>query len=75
MGLEYFVNENDSMWNSNDDDLIELAKNELEYLKIIDTGKIKNGYVVRMPKAYPVYDLEYQQNINVIRKWLENNLV
>ena len=73
LGLEYFVNENDSMWNSNDDDLIELAKNELEYLKIIDTGKIKNGYVVRMPKAYPVYDLEYQQNINVIRKWLENN--
>ena len=43
LGLEYFVNENDSMWNSNDDDLIELAKNELEYLKIIDTGKLKMG--------------------------------
>ena len=73
LGLEYFVNENDNMWNSSDDDLIELAKGELEYLKIIDTGKIKNGYVVRMPKAYPVYDLEYQQNITVIRRWLENN--
>lgn len=73
LGLEYFVNENDNMWNSSDDDLIELAKRELEYLKIIDTGKIKNGYVVRMPKAYPVYDLEYQQNITVIRRWLENN--
>lgn len=73
LGLEYFVNENDNMWNSSDDDLIELAKSELEFLKIIDTGKIKNGYVVRMPKAYPVYDLEYQQNISVIRKWLEIN--
>jgi len=32
LGLEYFVNEGDSMWSSPDDDLVELAKRELEEL-------------------------------------------
>jgi hypothetical protein len=25
-----------------------------------------------MPKAYPVYDDEYQQNVDIIRRWLSN---
>jgi UDP-galactopyranose mutase len=26
-----------------------------------------------MPKAYPFYDWEYKQNVDVLRKWLEQN--
>ena len=32
---------------------------------------VEAGYVVRMPKAYPVYDPTYQQNVEVLRRWLE----
>ncbi|MGH9846484.1 MAG: hypothetical protein ACREEM_47915, partial [Blastocatellia bacterium] len=32
---------------------------------------VEDGCVIRMPKAYPVYDGEYQGALQVIRKWLE----
>ena len=38
-----------------------------------DAAKVEAGYVVRMPKAYPVYDEHYQANVDVLRKWLEAN--
>ena len=30
-----------------------------------DAGVVEAGYVVRMPKAYPVYDERYQRNVDV----------
>ena len=31
---------------------------------------VEAGYVVRMPKAYPVYDDAYAANVDVLRAWL-----
>ncbi|MGA3562318.1 NAD(P)/FAD-dependent oxidoreductase [Melissospora conviva] len=70
LGLEYFVFENDDMWNSPDADLIALATSELEQLGLVRPGCVGSGHVVRMPKAYPVYDERYQPNVEVIREWL-----
>jgi protoporphyrinogen oxidase len=72
LGLEFFVNEGDSMWTKSDDDLIEQGKREMHELGLItDTSKVEAGYVVRVPKAYPVYDESYQANVEVLRKWLD----
>lgn len=73
LGLEYFVNINDEMWNMEDADLIELGKKELENLQLVKKNVIQEGYVFRMPKAYPVYDLNYGKNVEKIATWLENN--
>ena len=35
--------------------------------------EVETGYVVRMPKAYPVYDEHYEGNVDTMRKWLEAN--
>ena len=70
LGLEYFVTKNDELWSSTDEELIELAISELEKLKLIEHGSAEEGYVVRMPKAYPVYDLNYKENIELIKNWL-----
>ncbi|HEY0697588.1 MAG TPA: NAD(P)/FAD-dependent oxidoreductase [Micromonospora sp.] len=70
LGLEYFVFEDDEMWRTPDPDLVALATTELEQLGLIRPGDVETGYVVRMPKAYPVYDEHYQRNIDVIREWL-----
>src|SRR5450631_3547400 len=59
------------MWSKSDADLIEQAKSELAYLGLVDPSKVEAGYVVRVPKAYPVYDDTYQANVEVLRKWLE----
>ncbi|MCO5312846.1 MAG: NAD(P)/FAD-dependent oxidoreductase [Microthrixaceae bacterium] len=73
LGLEYFVFEGDGMWTSTDEDLIELAKRELAILGLADPALITEGYVVRMPKAYPTYDEHYAANVEVMKAWLAAN--
>lgn len=69
LGLEYFVNEGDDLWSMKDEDLVKLAYSELEKVGLAN-GKLIKGFVVRMPKAYPVYDTGYQERLGVIRDWL-----
>ena len=73
LGLEYFVFEGDGLWNSADEDLVELGKRELQELGLVDASTVEAGYVVRMPKAYPVYDEPYKANVEVLRQWLQSN--
>ncbi|MBN2623556.1 MAG: NAD(P)/FAD-dependent oxidoreductase [Acidimicrobiales bacterium] len=70
LGLEYTVEEGDEWWNASDDELIAKGKAELEALGLVDQSDVEAGYVVRMPKAYPVYDETYQANVEVLRAWL-----
>jgi len=70
LGLEYFVNEGDDLWESTDEALIELGKAELAQLGLVPAGQIQAGYVVRVPKAYPVYDEGYAERVDVLRTWL-----
>ena len=73
LGLEYFVDEGDDLWSSTDEDLVERGKSEMERLGLLDPARVEVGYVVRMPKAYPMYDAHYQANVEVLRGWLEAN--
>jgi protoporphyrinogen oxidase len=73
LGLEFFVQEGDEMWTKSDADLVEQGKRELAHLDLVDAGKVEDGYVVRMPKAYPFYDWEYKANVAVLRAWLEEH--
>ncbi len=74
LGLEYFVFEGDGMWTKDDEDLIELAKVELGKLGLTDPATVETGYVVRMPKAYPVYDEGYREKVAVLRDWLRSEV-
>ncbi|MDP9404868.1 MAG: NAD(P)/FAD-dependent oxidoreductase [Actinomycetota bacterium] len=73
LGLEYFVFEGDRLWTMPDHELVELGKRELHKLGLADPAKVEAGYVVRCPKAYPVYDDTYKANVQVLRDWLEAN--
>jgi protoporphyrinogen oxidase len=72
LGLEYFCFEGDELWNMTDKELLELGKKELEVLGLVRMCEIEDGAVVRMPKAYPVYDRDYHKNLMTIRRYLEN---
>ncbi|HEX6547145.1 MAG TPA: NAD(P)/FAD-dependent oxidoreductase [Candidatus Dormibacteraeota bacterium] len=74
LGLEYFCFEGDGLWSSSDADLIELGARELEQLGLSRRSEVVDGCVVRMPKAYPVYDDHYQRNVEVVRDWLTANV-
>ncbi len=70
LGLEYFVFEGDELWVMPDDDLVDLACRELAAIGLVAAADVETGYVVRMPKAYPVYDDAYHQAVDIIRGWL-----
>ena len=67
-GLEYFCFEHDGLWDSSDEDLIELAKKELMQIGLAKEGDMLDGTVVRQKKAYPVYDDDYAKHVNTIRE-------
>jgi protoporphyrinogen oxidase len=71
LGLEYFVQEGDGLWNSSDEDLVSLGTRELAQLGLVPAAKVEDGCVVRMPKAYPVYDHGYQEAISGLRSYLQ----
>ncbi|CUU55445.1 Protoporphyrinogen oxidase [Parafrankia irregularis] len=73
LGLEFFVFEGDDMWTKPDSELVALATAELEALGLVRPGMVETGYVVRVPKAYPTYDQYYRRNVDVMRRWLEEN--
>ncbi|MDP8942622.1 MAG: NAD(P)/FAD-dependent oxidoreductase [Actinomycetota bacterium] len=71
VGLEYFCFEGDELWTMDDDKLVELAAAELEQLGLADRSQVERGYAVRVPKAYPMYDVDYADRVAVIRAFLE----
>lgn len=71
LGLEYFVQEGDELWTATDEDLIALGRKEVDLLGLASAEKVLDGTVLRMKKAYPVYDEVYKQALETIRTWLE----
>jgi protoporphyrinogen oxidase len=70
LGLEYFCNEGDKVWNMADADLIELGKRELEHIGLASAPDIEDGCVFRVPKAYPIYDSEYREYLAVVKDFV-----
>jgi protoporphyrinogen oxidase len=73
VGLEYFCFEGDGLWNASDDELVALATREMATLGLCDPAQVEGGVVVRQEKAYPVYDDSYRENVEAMRRELEDD--
>ncbi len=71
LGLEYFCFDGDCLWNMSDEDLVRLASREIEALGVAPASLVRDGTVIRMPKAYPIYDSSYRGHLDVVRSWLD----
>jgi protoporphyrinogen oxidase len=71
LGLEYFCTEGDALWVTPDHELIELAKREVERINLARAADIVDGCVVRVPKAYPVYDADYRDHLAAVRQFVD----
>jgi protoporphyrinogen oxidase len=71
VGLEYFCFQGDDLWDMPDEQLVELAKDELAELGLVAREKVERGFVTRVPLAYPMYDADYSERVDAIRTWLE----
>lgn len=75
LGLEYFCNEGDELWEMPDRNFVEFAKDELVKINIIDSNDVLDSVVIPVPKAYPAYFGTYDQ-INLVKDYIDrfNNL-
>ncbi len=71
LGLEYFLWQEEEMWRWTDDRLIEFGISECTALGLIEPSEVEDGAIVRMKKAYPVYDRTYADSLATIRRYLE----
>jgi len=55
LGLEYFCNQSDEIWNLSDERMAALATEELSKIGIIDAAEVLDSTVIRMEKTYPAY--------------------
>ncbi len=55
IGLEYFCNEGDDLWNMSDEKFADFAIEELEKIDIINANEILDSVVIKVQKTYPAY--------------------
>lgn len=71
LGLEYFCNENDEMWNMTDEQFAQFAISELEKINIISKEDVLDYTRIKAQKAYPAYFDSYA-NISEIISYLDS---
>ncbi len=71
LGMEYFCFAGDGLWESSDADLIAMAARELEQLGLALASLLRDGTVIRMPKAYPIYDAAYRGHLDAVRSGID----
>ena len=72
LGLEYFCNEGDSMWNMEDEAFARNAIREMIKIGMIESEKdVQDFHVERVKKAYPAYFDTYER-IDELRNYLDS---
>jgi protoporphyrinogen oxidase len=70
IGMEYFVNEGDSLWNMEDKEMAAFGIKELTSINIIDKNDVIDSTVIRIKKTYPAYFGTYDR-FDEIRKFTD----
>jgi hypothetical protein len=71
LGLEYFLWDEDEQWSWPAERLIEMGISDCVQIGLIERAEVEDGTVVRVPKAYPVYDQHYREHLATVRRYLE----
>lgn len=70
VGLEYFANEGDDLWNRSDSELIGLGIDELGRMGLVQSSDVLDSTLIRMRKTYPAYFGSYE-NFDIVREFLD----
>lgn len=70
IGLEYFCNEGDDLWNMSDTEFKDFAIMELVKIGIINRNDVIDSIVIKVEKTYPAYFGSYDR-FNVIREFTD----
>ena len=68
---EHFCFRGDSTWSTSDAELIETTAGHLEKLGFIHRREVRDGMVLRIPAAYPLFEVGYQERSQAVCDYLE----
>jgi protoporphyrinogen oxidase len=68
IGLEYFVNAGDDLWEKPDAEMIDFAIDEMVKIDFVRREDVLDACVLRMPKAYPAYFGSYDR-LEEVKRW------
>jgi len=68
---EYWCNFDDPMWQQPEADLVQLAAQELRKIGLLHHEQISGGFIVRLPRTYPIYTGDYQVALTEIQSYLK----
>jgi protoporphyrinogen oxidase/predicted dehydrogenase len=71
LGVEYFCFQGDDIWEMTDVEAVALATEELARIGLIDPSKVIDGVKVLVPRAYPMYDANFEEAVATLRSYLE----
>lgn len=76
--LEFWTAETDELWNKSEEEISIIAKGELRSLNLFPSNvAIKQSYILKVAKSYPVYKTGYKKDLEVVQNFLDEvkNLV
>ena len=68
--VEYFCFQNEGVWNNTDEKLIETSVEGLGRLGFVKPDEVSKGWVLRVPGAYPLFEIGYEEMSRVILEYL-----
>jgi protoporphyrinogen oxidase len=68
--VEVFCSEGDESWRRPDGEFIELVLADLDRLRFLDRGRVRQAWLLRAPHAYPVYEIGYAERLACARATL-----
>ncbi len=74
--IEYFSFKGDAIWTMQDQKLADLTVDNLVLLKYLRHQEVLDSMVVRVPKAYPLFEIGYRESVDIVQEYLRqfNNL-
>ncbi len=69
---EYFCFKGDSIWNKGDEELISITVKHLERINLIKSCEVIDACVLRIPKAYPLFEVGYHKPYTKVMEYLSN---
>jgi protoporphyrinogen oxidase/putative flippase GtrA len=61
----------DEDWQKSEDELLKQAERDLRKIKLLDDEKVSGGFILRLPRTYPIYAGEYKEALASIQGYVQ----
>jgi protoporphyrinogen oxidase len=62
----------DGLWQMDDDALVAMAERDLRKIGLLREENVSSGFVIRLPRTYPIYAGNYKEALGTIQNYLQD---